>query len=196
MARRSASAGHSAFFFGCPMTTLRTDRLILRPWREDDFIPFAAMSADPKVMEHFPSTLTRAESDAVAARLKAHIDTHGFGFWALEVPGVAPFIGFAGLQHVSFNAPFVPAVEIGWRLAPQYWGVGYASEAARAALAHGFGPIGLSELVSFTIPATTRSQAVMRRIGMTHDEQGDFAHPRVPEGHSMRRHVLYRISAK
>lgn len=178
------------------MTTLRTDRLILRPWREDDFTPFAAMSADPKVMEHFPSTLTREESDAVAARLKAHIDTHGFGFWALEVPGVAPFIGFAGLQHVSFNAPFVPAVEIGWRLAPQYWGVGYASEAARAALAHGFGPLGLSEIVSFTIPANTRSQAVMRRIGMTRDEQGDFAHPRVPEGHSMRRHVLYRISAK
>lgn len=178
------------------MTTLRTDRLILRPWREDDFTPFAAMSADPKVMEHFPSTLTREESDAVAARLKAHIDTHGFGFWALEVPGVAPFMGFAGLQHVSFNAPFVPAVEIGWRLAPQYWGVGYASEAARAALAHGFGPLGLSEIVSFTIPANTRSQAVMRRIGMTRDEQGDFAHPRVPEGHSMRRHVLYRISAK
>lgn len=178
------------------MTTLRTDRLILRPWREDDFTPFAAMSADPKVMEHFPSTLTREESDAVAARLKAHIDTHGFGFWALEVPGVAPFIGFAGLQHVSFNAPFVPALEIGWRLAPQYWGVGYASEAARAALAHGFGPLGLSEIVSFTIPANTRSQAVMRRIGMTRDEQGDFAHPRVPEGHSMRRHVLYRISAK
>lgn len=178
------------------MTTLRTDRLILRPWREDDFTPFAAMSADPKVMEHFPSTLTREESDAVAARLKAHIDTHGFGFWALEVPGVAPFMGFAGLQHVSFNAPFVPAVEIGWRLAPQYWGVGYASEAARAALAHGFGPLGLSEIVSFTIPANTRSQAVMRRIGMTRDKQGDFAHPRLPEGHSMRRHVLYRISAK
>ena len=178
------------------MTTLRTDRLILRPWREDDFTPFAAMSADPKVMEHFPSTLTREESDAVAARLKAHIDTHGFGFWPLEVPGVAPFIGFAGLQHVSFNAPFVPAVEIGWRLAPQYWGVGYASEAARAALAHGFGPLGLSEIVSFTIPANARSQAVMRRIGMTRDEQGDFEHPRVPEGHPMRRHVLYRISTK
>lgn len=178
------------------MTTLRTDRLILRPWREDDFIPFAAMSADPKVMEHFPSTLTRAESDAVAQRLKAHIDTHGFGFWALGVPDVAPFIGFAGLLHVSFEAPFTPAVEIGWRLAPQYWGAGYASEAARAALAHGFGPLGLSEIVSFTIPANARSQAVMRRIGMTRDEQGDFEHPRVPEGHPMRRHVLYRISTK
>lgn len=178
------------------MTTLRTDRLILRPWREDDFTPFAAMSADPKVMEHFPSTLKREDSDAVATRLKAHIDTHGFGFWALEVPGVAPFIGFAGLLHVSFDAPFAPAVEIGWRLAPQYWGVGYASEAARAALAHGFGPLGLSEIVSFTIPANTRSQAVMHRIGMARDPADDFVHPRVPENHPMSRHVLYRISAK
>jgi RimJ/RimL family protein N-acetyltransferase len=146
--------------------------------------------------DHCPSTLTRAESDAVATRLKAHIETHGFGFWALEVPEVAPFIGFAGLLHVSFDAPFTPAVEIGWRLAPQYWGAGYASEAARAALAHGFGPLGLSEIVSFTIPANTRSQAVMHRIGMARDPADDFAHPRVPENHPMSRHVLYRIPAK
>lgn len=178
------------------MTTLRTERLILRPWREDDFEPFAAMSADPKVMEHFPSTLTRAESDAVAGRLKAHIERHGFGFWALELPGEAPFIGFAGLLHVSFEAHFVPAVEIGWRLAPAHWGKGYATEAARAALDHGFGALGLAEIVSFTIPANTRSQAVMQRLGMTWDKADDFAHPRVPEGHPMSRHVLYRLRAE
>lgn len=177
------------------MTTLRTERLILRPWRQDDFDPFAAMSADPKVMEHFPSTLTREESDAVAERLKAHIETHGFGFWALEVPGIAPFIGFAGLLHVSFEAPFAPAVEIGWRLAPAWWGKGYATEAARASLAHGFGPLGLAEIVSFTIPANTRSQAVMQRLGMARDPADDFNHPRVPDRHPMRRHVLYRLLA-
>lgn len=178
------------------MTTLHTARLILRPWREDDFEPFAAMSADPKVMEHFPSTLTRAESDAVAGRLKAHIEHHGFGFWALELPGVAPFIGFAGLLHVSFEEHFTPAVEIGWRLAPAHWRQGYATEAARAALAHGFGALALSEIVSFTIPANLPSQAVMQRLGMTRNEAEDFAHPRVPPGHPMSRHVLYRLRAE
>ncbi len=159
------------------------------------------MSADPAVMEHFPSTLTRAESDAVAERLKAHIERHGFGFWALEAPGVAPFIGFAGLIHVSFEAPFTPAppaiaVEIGWRLAHEHWGKGYATEAARAALAHGFGPLGLPEIVSFTTTTNTRSQAVMARLGMTHDSAGDFDHPNVEDGHPLKRHVLYRLRAE
>ncbi|MAU60479.1 MAG: GNAT family N-acetyltransferase [Parvibaculum sp.] len=180
------------------MTPLKTERLLLRPWTDDDFEPFAAMSADPEVMEHFPSTLTRAESDAVAARLQAHIEKHGFGFWALELPGVAPFIGFTGMQYVTFDAPFVaqpPArtVEIGWRLARERWGKGYATEAARAALAHGFGPLGLPEIVAFTAATNTRSQSVMARLGMTRDPAEDFDHPNVEDGHRLKRHVLYRI---
>lgn len=178
------------------MTTLTTERLILRPWRAEDFEPFAAMSADPKVMEHFPSTLTRAESDAVATRLQAHIEKHGFGFWALELPGVAPFIGFTGILNVSFDAHFTPAVEMGWRLAPAHWRKGYATEAARAALVHGFGALGLAEIVAFTIPANLPSQAVMQRLGMTRNEAEDFAHPTVPPDHPMSRHVLYRLRAE
>lgn len=178
------------------MTTLTTERLILRPWRAEDFEPFAAMSADPKVMEHFPSTLTRAESDAVATRLQAHIEKHGFGFWALELPGVAPFIGFTGILNVSFDAHFTPAVEMGWRLAPAHWRKGYATEAARAALVHGFGALGLAEIVAFTIPANLPSQAVMQRLGMTRNEAEDFAHPKVPPDHPMSRHVLYRLRAE
>jgi ribosomal-protein-alanine N-acetyltransferase len=176
------------------MTTLRTARLVLRPWTNEDFAPFAAMSADPKVMAHFPSTLSRAESDALAARISGEIEMQGFGFWALELPGAAPFIGFTGIRAVTFDAHFTPAVEIGWRLAPAHWGKGYATEAARAALAHGFGALGLGEIVAFTIPANTPSRAVMQRLGMTHDEADDFDHPALPEGHRLRRHVLYRIA--
>ena len=184
------------------MTTLTTERLLLRQWREDDLEAFAAMSADPEVMEHFPSTLTRAESDAVVARLQAHIEKHGFGFWAMELPGVAPFIGFTGMQYVTFDAPFVApldslpsarTVDIGWRLARDHWGKGYATEAARAALAHGFGPLGLEEIVSFTATANTRSQSVMARLGMTRDPADDFDHPNVEDGHRLKRHVLYRL---
>ncbi len=180
------------------MTILTTDRLTLRPWTEADFEPFAAMSADPAVMEHFPATLSRAESDAVAAKLKSLIEENGIGFWALEVPGEASFIGFTGIQKVMFEAPFVPAppasvVEIGWRLARPHWGKGFASEAARAALAYGFDELGLPEIVSFTATSNLRSQAVMKRIGMTHDPADDFDHPNLPEGHKLRRHVLYRI---
>jgi ribosomal-protein-alanine N-acetyltransferase len=176
-----------------PPATLKTERLILRPWRADDFDAFAAMSADPEVMEFLMAPVDRAASDANAERLKAHIETHGFGFWALEIPGVAPFIGFTGLIHVSFDAPFVPAVEIGWRLARAHWGKGYAVEAAKASLEHGFGPLGLEEIVALTVPANIRSQQVMRRIGMTRNEADDFDHPRVPDGHPLKRHVLYRV---
>jgi RimJ/RimL family protein N-acetyltransferase len=176
-----------------PPATLKTERLILRPWTDADFAPFAAMSADPKVMEHFPATLTRTESDNVATILKSDIEIMGYGFWALEVPGVAPFIGFTGIRPVTFEAHFVPAVEIGWRLAPAHWGKGYASEAAHAALDFGFGPLGLPEIVSFTVTGNTRSQAVMQRLGMTHDEKDDFDHPNLPLGHKLRRHVLYRM---
>lgn len=182
------------------MTELRTALLLLRPWRDADFEPFAAMSADPAVMETLMGPLTREKSDAVATRLKSQIERDGFGFWAMELPGVAPFIGFTGIRVVDFAAPFVPPppariVEIGWRLAHEHWGKGYASEAARAALAHGFGPLGLDEIVALTAQTNARSRAVMARLGMTHDPADDFDHPNVPGGHPLKRHVLYRLRA-
>lgn len=174
-------------------TIIKTERLILRQWREDDFGAFAEMAADPQVMEFLLPLPDRAASDAVAERLKAHIAEFGFGFWALEVPGVTPFIGFTGLLHVGPDAPYAPAVEIGWRLARAHWGKGYAVEAAKASLQQGFGPLGLEEIVALTVPANIRSQQVMQRIGMTRNEADDFDHPRVPDGHPLKRHVLYRI---
>ncbi len=173
---------------------LRTSRLILRDWRDDDLPAFAAMNADPAVMAHFPSLLDRAASDALAARMRAHHAAHGWGSWAVEVPGEADFIGYVGLQPVSFDAPFTPAVEIGWRLARAQWGRGFATEAARAALGFGFERLDLPEIVSFTVPANARSRAVMERLGMTRDPAGDFDHPRLPDGHPLRRHVLYRMA--
>lgn len=172
---------------------LRTPRLLLRPWRDTDLPAYAALNADPEVRRWFPGTLTRAQSDDEAARLRNHIEAHGFGFWAVEVPGVAPFVGAVGLKHVHFVAPFTPAVEAGWRLAREHWGKGYAAEAARAALAHGFGPLGLVEIVAFAVPGNLASRRVMERIGMRHDPAGDFDHPALPEGHPFRRHVLYRV---
>ncbi|WP_232835471.1 GNAT family N-acetyltransferase [Actinocorallia populi] len=174
---------------------MRTERLVVRRWREEDRGPFAALTADPEVMEHFPATLTREESDAMVDRLAARIEEDGFGFWALEVAGSGEFIGFTGISRVRFDAPFTPAVEIGWRLARGAWGLGYASEAARAALEFGFGEAGLDEIVSFTARGNLRSQAVMRRIGMIRDPEGDFGHPAVAEGSPLRPHVLYRLAA-
>ncbi|NJP24694.1 GNAT family N-acetyltransferase [Microbispora sp. SCL1-1] len=170
---------------------MRTERLVLRRWREDDKEPFAALNADPVVMEHFPATLSREDSDALAERIEAGFDEHGFGLWAVEADG--EFIGFTGLSVPRFTAPFTPCVEIGWRLARSAWGRGYATEAARASLEDGFGRAGLTEVVSFTAVQNVRSQAVMRRLGMTHDPADDFDHPALPAGHPLRRHVLYRI---
>jgi RimJ/RimL family protein N-acetyltransferase len=172
---------------------IRTERLLLRAWRAEDREPFAALNADPRVMQHLPALLPRAQSDALARRSESHFATHGFGPWAVEVPGVAPFIGFVGLVVPAFEAHFTPAVEIGWRLAAEHWGRGYATEAALASAAHAFDGAGLDELVSFTTPANVRSQAVMQRIGMTHDAADDFDHPRFPPGHRLSRHVLYRM---
>ena len=175
---------------------LRTPRLVLRSWRDPDLPPFAAMNADPEVRRWFPGVLTRRESDDQAARLRLHDEEHGFGFWAVEVPGAAPFIGFVGLLAVRFPAPFTPAVEIGWRLARAHWGCGYATEAAAACLAHAFGPFGLSEVVAFTLPGNAASRRVMEKTGMSHDPVDDFDHPDLPDGHAMRRHVLYRIARR
>lgn len=150
------------------------------------------MNADPDVMQHFPACLNRAESDALIERINRHFSATGWGLWALEMPEIASFIGFCGLQTVSFNAHFTPAVEIGWRLARPYWGQGYAFEAAQAALAFGFDVLQLPEIVSFTIPANTRSWQLMQRLKMTHNLADDFEHPGLPQRHSMRYHLLYR----
>ena len=139
--------------------------------------------------------LTREESDAFVDRAERQFDEHGFGLWAVEVPSNAPFIGYVGLSIPSFEAHFTPAVEVGWRLDLPHWGNGYASEAARAAIADGFERIGLKEIVSFTVPVNLRSIAVMERLGMRRDPGDDFDHPNVPKGHPYRRHVLYRIAA-
>jgi RimJ/RimL family protein N-acetyltransferase len=173
-------------------TELRTDRVLLRRWRPEDRAPFASLNADPRVMEYFPILLSPEASDALVDRIDAHFARHGYGLWAAEIPGVTAFAGFVGLAIPTFYAPFMPAVEIGWRLAAEHWGRGYATEAARAVLSFGFEEVGLSEIVSFTVPANVRSRRVMERIGMTHDPSDDFDHPALPEGHSFRRHVLYR----
>jgi len=172
---------------------LRTARLILRPWREADDEAFAALFDDPRVME-FLLPSSRADIAAFIGRIRRGFVDNGFGLWAVEVPGIAPFIGYVGLSVPRFEAPFMPAVEIGWRLASAHWGKGYATEGARAALAAGFTRFGLGEIVSFTVPANTRSIRVMERIGMTRDPAEDFDHPRVPDGHRLKRHVLYRLS--
>jgi RimJ/RimL family protein N-acetyltransferase len=176
------------------MADLHTERLLLRRWRPADKEPFARLNSDPVVMEYFPSALDRAESDAFADRIEAGFDARGYGLWAVEIPGEADFIGFVGLALHDFPAHFTPAVEIGWRLARDYWGSGFATEAARTAIADGFERVGLGEIVSFTTAINVRSVAVMERLGMTHDPSDDFDHPRLPVGHHLRRHVLYRLS--
>src|SRR4051812_44080491 len=146
-------------------------------------------------MEFFANTLSRGQSDALVDRIEAHFEQHGFGAWAIEVPGVAPFIGFTGLSVPHFKAPFMPCVEVGWRLAVAYWGKSYAAEAARLALDYGFETLRLREIVSFTTVTNLRSRAVMERVGMRRDPADDFDHPTLADGHPLRRHVLYRLGA-
>jgi RimJ/RimL family protein N-acetyltransferase len=173
---------------------LRTARLVLRRWRPEDREPFASVNADPLVMLHFPATLTRKESDALAGRIEWHFGHYGFGLWAVEIPSVTPFAGFIGLSVPSFEAHFTPCVEVGWRLMKRHWGMGYATEGARAALQFGFERLGLEQIVSFTVPANVPSRRVMERIGMSYSEVDDFDHPLLMEGHPRRRHVLYRMT--
>ncbi|HVF78599.1 MAG TPA: GNAT family N-acetyltransferase [Solirubrobacteraceae bacterium] len=172
---------------------LKTERLLLRRWRETDRAPFAALNADPEVMRWFPAPLSRQASDELAAAADAHIAREGWGLWALEERTTGRFLGFTGLARPSFDAPFMPAVEIGWRLARTAWGRGLASEAAHAAASFAFHELGVDEIVSFTVAGNARSRAVMRRIGMRHDVDGDFDHPSVSAG-ELRRHVLYRLT--
>jgi ribosomal-protein-alanine N-acetyltransferase len=172
-----------------------TERLILRRWRHDDLEPFARMNADPRVMEYFPRTLTSAESDALADFVEDHFARRGFGPFAAEIRETGAFAGFIGLSVPSFEAHFTPAIEIGWRLAYECWGQGYATEGARAVLRLAFGELSLPGIVSFTVPANMRSRRVMEKLGMTRDPADDFDHPKVMPGHPLRRHVLYRLHA-
>lgn len=174
------------------MTELRTDRLLLRSWRDSDLEPWAAMNADPEVREHLGDVLTREQSGASMARFQADFDRRGWGWWAVEVVAGGEFIGFAGMDEVDDGLPFT-GVEIGWRLARAAWGKGYATEAAAAVLAHGFETLGLPEIVAVTTAGNLRSQAVMRRLGMTTDPADDFDDPAEPEG-PLRRNVLFRIA--
>jgi RimJ/RimL family protein N-acetyltransferase len=172
---------------------IETDRLLMRRWLASDLDPFTALNSDPEVMRHVGGTLDRDQTAALIRRIESHFDTYGFGLWAVEHRRDASLIGFVGLHNVDFDAPFAPAVEVAWRLARAAWGHGYATEAARAALEFAFGAERMDEVVSFTVPDNTRSRAVMERIGLVRDPAGDFDHQNLPEGHPLRRHVLYRI---
>jgi RimJ/RimL family protein N-acetyltransferase len=173
---------------------IRTERLMLREWREADRDDWAAMNADPEVMEYFPATLDRAQADAAFDRISGALAERGWGLWALDHEG--RFLGFTGLSPVGFEAAFTPATEIGWRIRRDAWGHGFATEAARAVVAFAFDDLGIPELVSFTSVGNERSRAVMRRIGMTHDPADDFDNPNVAAGSPLRRHVLYRLERK
>ncbi|MFI0435966.1 MAG: GNAT family N-acetyltransferase [Parachlamydiaceae bacterium] len=175
-------------------SVIKTERLILRPWQQEDLEPFAQLNSDARVMEYFPSTLNRQESDNLAKRISDKLEEQGWGLWAVSVPNVAEFIGFIGLAAPSFNAHFTPAVEIGWRLAYDFWGKGYATEGAIACLAHAFQKLDLNEIVSFTAVQNMRSRRIMEKIGLHHNPNDDFDHPKLQEGHPLRRHVLYRLN--
>lgn len=175
------------------MIRLETERLVLRGWEERDVAPFAAMNDDARVMEYFPSTLTLEESRATVERLRDGAARHGFHFQPIEEKATSRFAGFVGIAPVPSNLPFAPAVEIGWRLPVEFWGKGYATEAATAWLGHGFNTLGLTEIVSFAVEANYPSRAVMARIGMIQDVEGSFPHPALPKDSPLALHVLYRI---
>lgn len=177
---------------------IQTKRLILRQWKDDDFELFAQLNADPRVMEFFPSVMSRQESDQLADRIQTKIKKKGWGMWAVSLVSDSTFIGFIGINDLdqsTFPAHFSPAIEVGWRLAYPYWGKGYATEGAIASLNYGFDTLNLDEIVAFTAVQNNRSKGVMEKIGMHRDLDDDFDHPKLPEGHWLSRHVLYRIKA-
>lgn len=173
---------------------LTTSRLQLRLWRDEDLEPYAALNGDPRVREFFPSLQTHQRSADSMQFIRDHWQRRGFGLWAVEVIGGAPFIGFIGLSVPSFDAPFMPCVELGYRLAFEHWGGGYATEGSRAAIEYGFATIGLSEIVAMTAVGNERSRRVMERLGMRRNPT-DFDHPNIAAGHHLCRHVLYRLTA-
>jgi RimJ/RimL family protein N-acetyltransferase len=172
---------------------LRTPRLLLRQWRDEDAEPFAAMSADAEVMELLLGPFDRDKSDEWVAWARDFWREHGYGQWVVELPGEAEFAGVVGLNRIVWRAPFTPAVEVAWRLARKFWGWGIAFEAARATIEDGFSRLGLAEIIAITTPANRRSWLLIERLGMVRDLAGDFDHPRIPDGHPLKRHVLYRI---
>lgn len=173
---------------------LATDRLLLRRWNEEDCEPFAAMNADPRVMEFMPECLTRAESDVVAEHIEAHFARYGFGLFTAGLRATGEFIGFIGPSVPTFDAHFTPCVEIGWRLTAAHWNQGLATEGAGAALEFAFDALRQDEIVSFTVVANSASRRVMEKLGMTHNAADDFDHPGLELGHALRQHVLYRIA--
>jgi RimJ/RimL family protein N-acetyltransferase len=175
------------------MDVATTERLVLRHWRETDREPFARLNADPRVMEFMPHLLSRVESDLLVERIEAHFREHGFGLCAAELRQDGSLIGFVGLAVPVFECAFPPCVEIGWRLAAQHWGQGLATEGARAVVRYAFEGVGLDALVSFTACGNVKSRRVMEKLGMRHDPEDDFDHPKLPAGHPLRRHVLYRL---
>jgi RimJ/RimL family protein N-acetyltransferase len=172
---------------------LQTERTILRPWADSDIEPWVALNADARVMEFFPSTYTRERAERSAALLRERLERVGYGWWVLEIKDGASFAGVIALQDVPFEAPFTPALEIGWRLRHDHWGHGYATEGARAALAFAFSELQRDEVVALTAAVNDRSRRVMKRLGMTRNPEDDFEHPAVEPGHPVRPHVLYRI---
>ena len=172
---------------------MSTERLVLRHWQVADGEPFARLNADPRVMEFMAGPLSREESDRLVERIEAHFREHGFGLCAAELRRDRSFIGFVGLAVPAFECAFTPCVEIGWRLAADHWGQGLATEGAREMARYAFEVMGLQALVSFTVPGNIRSRRVMEKLGMTHDPADDFDHPKLPWGHPLRRHVLYRL---
>ncbi len=173
---------------------IQTDRLILRQWRTSDLDACAQMNADEDVMRYFPSTLSKEETMAMIERFSRGIEEQGWGFWACELKENHVFIGFIGINDRLIPKPIAPAVEVGWRLLKEYWGKGYATEGAKACLDFAFNQLGIEQIVSFTAEKNFRSRKVMERIGMKYE--GEFEHPKLPQGHPLRRHVLYRICRK
>lgn len=177
------------------MSELHTSRLLLRRWRSSDHEPFARINSDPRVMEYYPAPLTPAQSDALIGRIETHFEQHGFGLWAAELRSTGHFLGYIGLSIPAFQTQFTPCVEIGWRLDGDSWGHGLATEGARAVLHHAFTALALPEIVSFTTPANQRSIRVMEKLEMIRNPDDDFDHPNLPDGHPLRRHILYRKAA-
>ena len=176
----------------CP-TYLRTRRLLLRRWKPSDFPPFAKMNADPRVMEFMLRKMTPEETRHKIDGIAANFNANGFGLWAVEIAASEKFIGFVGLAVPGYRLPFTPCVEIAWRLCAEEWGKGYAPEAAHEAIRDGFERVGLQEIVSFTAATNSKSRRVMEKLGMRYSPAEDFEHPMVPEGNTLRRHVLYRL---
>ncbi|MGA7161374.1 MAG: GNAT family N-acetyltransferase [Bacteroidota bacterium] len=176
------------------MKILETERLVLRTWKESDILPFSIMNGDSQVMKFFPNILSHDETFALYERITTDIDRRGFGLFAVEAKQTENFMGFIGFDEPRFSAYFTPCVEIGWRLDKRFWDQGYATEGAKACLEYGFSNLGFKEVVSFTSKLNTKSIAVMKKIGMVYES--DFEHPKVVEGHPLRKHVLYRISRR